>query len=91
MEDSKEMKVLRLVCISVLVLVFFAFMLIVIIGDFISGEMIGFGRSNSGMSHEIESPESFWLNSYALFGFLAVSAFAGVKLLLIEIKGIKNS
>lgn len=91
MDDSKEMKVLRLVCISAVLLFLFVFMLIQILVDFHSGEIHGFSKRDSNTYDLDEDPSNFWFNSLAWFGTFAIFAFFGLKEIVKAIKDIKNS
>ncbi len=88
---KKDMKIIQLVCVSVVVIFLFIFMGVMILTDALSGEVVGFGRSNHG-SHDLnEDPEGFWRNVLAWGGMFLFIAYTGIIGLIRAIKDIKNS
>ncbi|WP_317930222.1 hypothetical protein [Halioxenophilus sp. WMMB6] len=87
----KEMKILRLVFVSIALLILFGVMLGLVIHGYLIGDMLEFGRHRSGHHEVSNDPEGFWYNFIAWVLFFVFSATVLIKAFIKHAQKIKNS
>lgn len=87
---KKDMKILQLVCSSIIVFFLFIFMVVLAFSDVLWGEISGFGRRNDATYLLKDDPEGFWLNVVLWGGLFLFLLCGGVKGIVDAIRDIKK-